>query len=112
MSIGRRSMYSHTLLIDEKHLSTANTRGDNLHLDLDGILFLGGVRDTMYEKLPSQILATSGFQGCLASIDLNGEAADPLRNALVPSPLVTEGCDGEQRFGQNRNNLFERGSKE
>ena len=41
VSIGRPSMYSHTLLVDEQHLATANTRGDNLHLDLDGILFLG-----------------------------------------------------------------------
>ncbi len=62
VSLGRPSRFSHTLLVDEQHLATANTRGDNLHLDLDGILFLGGVRATMYGKLPKQILSTEGFQ--------------------------------------------------
>ena len=51
----------------------------------------------MYGRLPKQIQSTNGFQGCLASVDLNGEAADPLRTALVPSPLVSEGCDGETK---------------
>ena len=57
--------------------------------------FTGGVRTAMYSDLPDRIRSTFGFQGCLASIDLNGEAADPINNALVPSPLVKEGCDGE-----------------
>ena len=55
----------------------------------------GGVRTAMYGTLPKQILSTFGYQGCLASIDLNGEAADPIANALVPSTLIAEGCDGE-----------------
>ncbi len=38
--IGRPSRYRHTLMVDG-HIATATTRGDNYHLDLDGILFLG-----------------------------------------------------------------------
>ena len=38
--IGRPSRYRHTLMVDG-HLATATTRGDNYHLDLDGILHLG-----------------------------------------------------------------------
>ena len=49
----------------------------------------------MYGKLPSEILSNVGFQGCLASIELNGEAADPIHNALVPSEYVSSGCEGE-----------------
>ena len=30
----------HTLMVDG-HIATASNRGDNYHLDLDGILFLG-----------------------------------------------------------------------
>ena len=48
----------------------------------------------MYGKLPSEILSNLGFQGCLASIELNGEAADPIQNALVPSEYVNNGCEG------------------
>lgn len=55
----------------------------------------GGVRSSMYGKLPKEVQATKGYHGCLASLDLNGEATDPLNNALVPSTLVNEGCDGK-----------------
>ena len=40
VTIGRPSRYRHTLMVDG-HFATASTRGDNYHLDLDGILFLG-----------------------------------------------------------------------
>ena len=36
----RPSKYKHNLLVDH-HLSSANSRGDDIHLDLNGILFLG-----------------------------------------------------------------------
>ena len=35
-----RRRYRHTLMVDG-HFAMASTRGDNYHLDLDGILFLG-----------------------------------------------------------------------
>ena len=40
--IGRPTRYSHTLMVDG-HIATATTRGDNYHLDLDGILYLGNL---------------------------------------------------------------------
>ena len=40
VSIGRPSRYRHTLMVDG-HITEQNTQGDNYHLDLDGILFLG-----------------------------------------------------------------------
>ena len=40
VSIGRPSRYMHTLMVDG-HITKQNTQGDNYHLDLDGILFLG-----------------------------------------------------------------------
>lgn len=54
----------------------------------------GGVRAPMYDKLPRQIVSKFGYQGCLASLDLNGEAADPIKSALVPSEQVVKGCEG------------------
>ena len=55
----------------------------------------GGVSATMYGKLPIEITSVHGFEGCLANIAVNGEALDPVESALIPSPLVSEGCRGE-----------------
>ena len=35
--------------------------------------FLGGVRLLMYDSLPRPLLSKSGFQGCIASLETNGE---------------------------------------
>ena len=49
----------------------------------------------MYYDLPRQIQSKYGFEGCLASLDLNGESPDTTLDALVPSPLVVPGCEGK-----------------
>lgn len=46
-----------------------------------------------YGQLPKQILSRHGFEGCLASLDLSGESTDLITDAVVPSSLVTSGCD-------------------
>ncbi|XP_071742721.1 neurexin 1 isoform X4 [Lepeophtheirus salmonis] len=92
VSIGRPSQFKHTLRVDTYH-SSANSKGNESNLDLDGILFLGGVRKNMYSKLPSEIISTYGYQGCLACIELNGVAGDPINKALVPSNQVSKGCE-------------------
>ena len=48
----------------------------------------------MYGHLPRPLVSTSGFQGCFSSFETNGELLDPVKHALVPSPLVEEGCEG------------------
>ena len=50
----------------------------------------------MYGNLPRPLLSKSGFQGCIASFETNGELEDPIKHALVPSPLVEEGCEGNK----------------
>ena len=37
-----------------------------------------------------------GFQGCIASFETNGGLEDPIKHALVPSPLVEEGCESNK----------------
>lgn len=54
----------------------------------------GGVRTNMYTTMPRPLLSKSGFQGCIASFETNGELEDPIKHALVPSPLVEDGCEG------------------
>ena len=55
----------------------------------------GGTKPEAYESLPRPMVSRSGFQGCISSLETNGELIDPMRHALVPSPLVEEGCEGK-----------------
>ncbi|TGZ57018.1 Neurexin-3-alpha [Temnothorax longispinosus] len=92
VSIGRPASKRHTLAVDD-HVTAVNSQGSNENLDLDGILYIGGVEKTQYGILPKQILSRHGFEGCLASLDLSGESTDLITDAVVPSSLVTSGCD-------------------
>ena len=58
--------------------------------------FLGGVRKDAYKNLPKQIQSKHGYEGCLGSLDLNGESPNILVEALIPSNLVIKGCEGER----------------
>ncbi|GFW98104.1 neurexin-1 [Trichonephila clavipes] len=89
----RPSVKQHTLMVDDMIATVAST-GSNVHLDLDGLLYLGGVRRASYTTLPKLVQSRHGFEGCLASLDLNGETIDPIKDAVVPSTLVSSGCAG------------------
>ncbi|OTF69070.1 neurexin-1b-alpha-like protein [Euroglyphus maynei] len=94
VTLGRPSLHQHTMLIDDS-LMTISTSGSerNLHLDLDGLLYVGGVRDNMWQSLPKVIKSKIGFEGCIASLDLNGETYNLVgREVLIPSTLVESGC--------------------
>ena len=68
----------------------------------------------MWKELPKVLKSDFGFQGCIASLELNGVMVDPMKvtsiqhknytilyclsnskDALVPSQSVIEGCQGE-----------------
>ncbi|GFY57669.1 neurexin-3 [Trichonephila inaurata madagascariensis] len=82
VTIGRPSVKQHTLMVDDMIATVAST-GSNVHLDLDGLLYLGGVRRASYTTLPKLVQSRHGFEGCLASLDLNGETIDPIKDAVV-----------------------------
>ena len=48
----------------------------------------------MFEDLPRPLASKTGFQGCFASFEINGELLDPIKNDLVLSTIVEEGCKG------------------
>ncbi|GIY63430.1 hypothetical protein CDAR_531741 [Caerostris darwini] len=93
VTIGRPSLHMHTLMVDDM-ITKVSSPGPNTHLDLLGLLYVGGIRRTMYTTLPRLLHSRQGFQGCLASLDLNGETGDLIRDALIPSTLVAKGCAG------------------
>lgn len=60
-----------------------------------GELYIGGVTKNMYSNLPKLIASRDGYQGCLASVDLNGRLPDLIADALHRVGQVERGCDGE-----------------
>lgn len=60
-----------------------------------GELYIGGVPKNMYTNLPKLIASRDGYQGCLASVDLNGRLPDLIADALHKVGQVERGCDGK-----------------
>lgn len=59
-----------------------------------GDLFIAGLGPGMYGNLPKLVASREGFQGCLASMDLNGRLPDLLNDALFRSGQIERGCEG------------------
>ncbi|XP_061563767.1 neurexin 1a isoform X11 [Cololabis saira] len=90
--ISRDSNNLHTVKIDTK-VTTQTTMGAK-NLDLKGDLYIGGVSKEMYRELPKLVHSREGFQGCLATVDLNGRLPDLLADALATIGQVERGCEG------------------
>lgn len=72
-----------------------------MHMELEGILYVGGVFKDMYTKLPASVASRNGFEGCLASVDLSDVSPSLTDDAVVPSSLVISGCEGPTKCSQN-----------
>ncbi|XP_058868160.1 neurexin-2-like isoform X15 [Acipenser ruthenus] len=90
--VSRDASNVHTLKIDSR-IVTQHSNGAR-NLDLKGELYIGGVSKGMYNKLPKLIASRDGFQGCLASMDLNGRLPDLIADALHRVGQVERGCEG------------------
>ncbi|XP_071337033.1 neurexin-1a-like isoform X3 [Trachinotus anak] len=90
--ISRDTNNLHTVKIDTK-ITTQTTTGAK-NLDLKGNLYIGGVAKEMFKDLPKLVHAKEGFQGCLASVDLNGRLPDLMSDALDCVGQIERGCEG------------------
>ncbi|XP_039639242.1 neurexin-1a isoform X30 [Perca fluviatilis] len=90
--ISRDANNLHTVKIDTK-ITTQTTTGAK-NLDLKGNLYIGGVAKEMFKELPKLVHAKEGFQGCLASVDLNGRLPDLMSDALDCVGQIERGCEG------------------
>ncbi|KAF7284423.1 hypothetical protein GWI33_022206 [Rhynchophorus ferrugineus] len=94
VGIRRPSARQHTLMVDDDIVIATNYGTGNL--ELDGILYLGGVYKDLYAQLPQEdVKSRHGFEGCIAGLDLNGESPNIMEDAVVHSSLVTSGCEGQ-----------------
>lgn len=73
---------------------TRDISGSNLMLELDSVLYVGGVPRDMYNSLPVGVLSRQGFEGCMASLDLPGESPSLMEDAVAPSSSLVSGCEG------------------
>ncbi|XP_039677565.1 neurexin 2b isoform X3 [Perca fluviatilis] len=90
--VSRDANNVHTLKIDSRTVTQHSNGARNL--DLKGELYIGGVTKNMYSNLPKLIASRDGYQGCLASVDLNGRLPDLIADALHRVGQVERGCDG------------------
>ncbi|XP_058523758.1 neurexin-1 isoform X4 [Ochotona princeps] len=90
--ISRDTNNLHTVKIDTK-ITTQITAGAR-NLDLKSDLYIGGVAKETYKSLPKLVHAKEGFQGCLASVDLNGRLPDLISDAILCNGQIERGCEG------------------
>ncbi|XP_069501171.1 neurexin-2-beta isoform X24 [Ambystoma mexicanum] len=90
--VSRDTNNVHTLKIDSRTVTQHSNGARNL--DLKGELYIGGLSKNMFNTLPKLVASRDGFQGCLASVDLNGRLPDLLADALHRVGQVERGCDG------------------
>ena len=77
-----------------------------VHFDMSDRLYVGGIRESMYDGLPTQVESRHGFQGCVASVDLDGKVQNLLRQATqVPDNfrnVIVKGCRGRLSFAVSK----------
>uniref|UniRef100_A0A9J7Z427 Neurexin-2-like n=1 Tax=Cyprinus carpio carpio TaxID=630221 RepID=A0A9J7Z427_CYPCA len=89
--VSRDDSNVHTLKIDSRTVTQHSNGARNL--DLKGELYIGGIGKSMYNSLPKLIASRDGYQGCLASIDLNARLPDLIADALHRVGQVERGCE-------------------
>ncbi|XP_045776165.1 neurexin-1 isoform X3 [Maniola jurtina] len=99
VSIRRPTPKIHTMQVDED--LEMHTTSSNLMLELDSVLYVGGVPKDMYTSLPVGVLSRQGFEGCMSSLDLPGESPSLIEDAVVPSSSLVSGCEGPTKCTHN-----------
>ncbi|XP_057638516.1 neurexin 3 isoform X2 [Chionomys nivalis] len=89
--ITRDNSNTHSLKVDTKVVTQVINGAKNL--DLKGDLYMAGLAQGMYSNLPKLVASRDGFQGCLASVDLNGRLPDLINDALHKSGQIERGCE-------------------
>ncbi|XP_062610815.1 neurexin-1-like [Saccostrea cucullata] len=92
VSIQRPGLEQMQIRVDDEHPTISDLSGStSVHLDLTGNLYVGGVSKSMYNNMPYS--SRHGFQGCMASVDFNGQGPNLVRQAMKIY-AVEEGCQG------------------
>ncbi|XP_041428925.1 neurexin-3 isoform X17 [Xenopus laevis] len=90
--ITRDNSNTHTLKVDTKAVTQVINGAKNL--DLKGELYIAGIAQSKHSTLPKLVASRDGFEGCLASVDLNGRLPDLIGDALQRIGQIERGCEG------------------
>ncbi|XP_067682448.1 neurexin 1-like isoform X3 [Haliotis asinina] len=91
----RPQTYKQLIRVDDNTPTVDNLQGAHaVNFNLEGHLYVGGVRKTMYHSLPKNIKSRHGFLGCLGSLDLNSYLPQLVKEADTIHESVVEGCKG------------------
>ena len=97
--VHRTSIERHLLKVDGHATPfTSSSQTSAVHFDLDGPLYAGGVEPNKYNALPKSIVSRKGYQGCLASVSLDGSRPNLLTEGQIAKRYqkdIIEGCAGE-----------------
>lgn len=96
----RPSINQHLLRVDTLVSSDSLPDSRSVHYDLpDNDLYVGGLPRQFFGRLPRQVKSHQGFQGCLASVDLDGVKWTLAESRLeIPEEhkrSILEGCQGD-----------------
>ena len=95
VGISHDSRDRQVLKVDARSVRSRATAEAN-HFDFSENLFVGGQES--YEFLLDKIQSNQGYQGCLASLEINGRHEDLMEMAvsMEQKEELTRGCEGKQ----------------
>lgn len=96
VGILRPTLTQHILRVDDSARSDP-LPDDAGNYDLTDEFYVGGLPQDLFDSLPKQVKSRHGFNGCLSSIDLNGESQHLMEDgkASIADGNVMSGCEGE-----------------
>ena len=100
IALVRHTLETHMLRVDDTVAYDNLPDGSSVHFDTPPVFYIGGVRDEMYDALPDKVKSREGFQGCLGSLDIDGDSRNILEHHRSNIPEehqddVQQGCEGE-----------------
>ena len=100
VALVRHTLETHMLRVDDTVAYDNLPEGSSVHFDTSPIFYIGGVSKEMYKMLPEKVKSHEGFQGCLGSLDIDGDSRNILEHhrSDIPDEYkddVLSGCEGE-----------------
>lgn len=94
--VKQTSPHSFDIIVDGLP-STINLRRTTNRIDLNGLLYVGGIREDMSEDLPIFINSRRSFVGCLATLKINGRLKNLYLDAVEKTEsMLSRGCSGKK----------------
>ncbi|XP_072016599.1 neurexin-1-like [Amphiura filiformis] len=103
VSISRDSRHRHVLIVDDSATIAMSGPLSSRYLYLTENIFIGGVEEFRYQHLPMMVESKQGFQGCFASLEINGDHQNILDTAVSidSKDEIVNGCEDQSQQCDN-----------